>query len=183
MPIPLSYQSLPARIQFETDPDGALHISIPPQASGLAGRNRAGWAAFLIAPVCLIAVAACVFHDLHTVELATISGCLIALLGIPFFWLADRKFKRRVWIDATSDELTIRIQRNGFCDACSFSAQRLTAIDVVRDWNDSASHDVWLLRVRGPYEWVSLLNHLSRADAEEIASRLRAVLRLAHSPE
>ena len=183
MPIPVSYQPAPSAIQYETDADGTLHIFIPPQPTGLAGRNRVIWLAFFVAPPMLIAVAAFVFRDLQTITHAAVAASFLAIFGLLVGWYYDLKFKRRVWIDVAPQQLAVRSQRGGFGSNRSFRRDCLRALDVIRDRNDDASLDAWLLRVHGRYEWQIVLDHLSRADSEEIAERLRAILQLPKSPD
>src|SRR6202000_96039 len=98
-------------IQYETAPDGTLHISIPPQPTGLAGRNRTFWLVVFLEPPLFIIVAWSVYHDLQTLERAAVAAIVIAIFSGALGWLIDNRFRRQIWIEATPAQLTIRNQR------------------------------------------------------------------------
>ncbi|MGN6368976.1 MAG: hypothetical protein ACTHN5_12010 [Phycisphaerae bacterium] len=178
MPTPIPYEPLPQAIRYETDPDGALHIFIPPQPTGLAGRNRVSWAVAFLTPPTLLIIANCIYPGLVTLESSAAAASCLGIVMFAAAALVDRKFTLSIWIDATPTHLTVRRRRGTSVSVRTYAREALRAIDVIHKRLDNDIPDEWRVRLLGRYEWEILFNHLSRADSEQIANRLRTALQL-----
>ncbi len=130
MPASIPYDSVCGSIRYDTDADGTLHITIPPQYPGLLQMNSLYWiGSTLLVPV---AILACLWLKADTQSM--LSGvCASILFGVMllcFGWIGAYKSKFKIWIDATPDQVTIRRQFRARVSSQNFLRADLLALDV-----------------------------------------------------